>query len=214
MTSSPSSDGFIHFDLKLAQESIQKKIVLYDRDGDAHFDTASAFIKAMRGSDPDSALYWMAKMLYTGEDPRFIARRICILAAEDVGNADPMALVVANSALQISEFIGMPEARIPLAQAVIYVSSAPKSNASYLAIEKAHQDIEKERSQEVPEHLKDASYPGAKVLGHGKGYKYPHNYKGHYVKQDYTQKKLNYYNPTDIGYEAKIKEYLEKLKKQ
>lgn len=212
LTSNPASDGFIHFDLKLAQESIQKKIVLYDRDGDAHFDTASAFIKAMRGSDPDSALYWMAKMLYAGEDPRFIARRICILAAEDVGNADPMALVVANAALQVSGFVGMPEARIPLAQAVIYLSCAPKSNASYLAIEKAYQDIEKERLQEVPEHLKDASYPGAKLLGHGKGYKYPHNYRGHYVKQEYAPKKLNYYNPTDIGYEAKIKEYLERLK--
>lgn len=211
LTSSSDSDGFIYFDLKLAQESIQKKIVLYDRDGDAHFDTASAFIKAMRGSDPDGALYWMAKMLYAGEDPRFIARRICILAAEDVGNADPMALVVANSALQISEFVGMPEARIPLAQAAIYVSCAPKSNASYLAIEKAYQDIEKERLQEVPEHLKDASYPGAKVLGHGNDYKYPHNYKGHFVKQDYTLKNLAYYLPTDIGYEAKIKEYLKKL---
>ncbi|MBL7081706.1 MAG: replication-associated recombination protein A [Candidatus Omnitrophica bacterium] len=212
LTSGPRVDGFIHFDLKLAQESIQKKIVLYDRNGDVHFDTASAFIKAMRGSDPDSALYWMAKMLYAGEDPRFIARRICILAAEDVGNADPLALVLANAALQISEFVGMPEARIPLAQAVIYVACAPKSNAAYLAIDKAYQDIERQRSQEVPEHLKDASYPGAERLGRGKGYKYPHNYKGHYLKQDYTPKKVKYYEPTDIGYEAKIKQRLEKLK--
>ncbi|MFC1658878.1 replication-associated recombination protein A [Candidatus Omnitrophota bacterium] len=213
LTSGPGKDGFVHFDLRNAQESIQKKIVLYDRDGDAHFDTASAFIKSMRGSDPDSAIYWMAKMLYAGEDPRFIARRICILAAEDVGNADPLALVLANAALQISEFVGMPEARIPLAQAVIYVSCAPKSNASYLAIDKAYQEVEKDRLQEVPEHLKDTSYPGAEKLGRGKDYKYPHNYKGHHVKQDYTPKKLKYYEPTDIGYEAKIKQRLEKLKK-
>ena len=212
LTSEPGSNGFINFDLKLAQESIQKKIVVYDRDGDAHFDTASAFIKSMRGSDPDSALYWMAKMLYAGEDPRFIARRICILAAEDVGNADPLALVLANAALQISEFVGMPEARIPLAQAVTYVASAPKSNAAYLAIDKAYQDIQKQQLQEVPEHLKDASYPGAEKLGRGKDYKYPHSYKGHYIKQKYIPKKVKYYEPTDIGYEAKIKQRLEKLK--
>jgi putative ATPase len=212
LTSQPAKDGLINFDLRVAGESIQKKIVLYDRDGDAHFDTASAFIKSMRGSDPDSALYWMAKMLYAGEDPRFIARRVCILAAEDVGNADPLALVLANAALQISEFVGMPEARIPLAQAVIYVSCAPKSNASYLAIDKAYQDVQQDRLQEVPDHLKDASYPGAKDLGRGKDYKYPHSYKGHYTKQDYTLKKVKYYEPTDIGYEAKIKQRLEKLK--
>ena len=212
LTSEPHSDGFIHFDLKLAQESIQKKVVLYDRDGDAHFDTASAFIKSMRGSDPDSALYWMAKMLYAGEDPRFIARRICILAAEDVGNADPLALVLANAALQISEFVGMPEARIPLAQAVIYVACAPKSNTAYLAIDKAYEDVQRQRLQQVPEHLKDASYPGAEKLGRGKDYKYPHNYKGHYLKQDYIPKEVKYYEPTDIGYEANIKQRLEKLK--
>ena len=212
LTSVPVSSGFIDFDLRLAQESIQKKIVVYDRDGDAHFDTASAFIKSMRGSDPDSALYWMAKMLYAGEDPRFIARRICILAAEDVGNADPLALVLANAALQISEFVGMPEARIPLAQAVVYVACAPKSNAVYLAIDKAYEDVEKDRLQEVPEHLKDASYPGAEKLGRGKDYKYPHSYKGHYIKQKYIPKKVKYYEPTDIGYEAKIKQRMEKLK--
>jgi len=194
LTSAPGNDGFIHFD--------------------AHFDTASAFIKSMRGSDPDSALYWMAKMLYAGEDPRFIARRICILAAEDVGNADPLALVLANAALQISEFVGMPEARIPLAQAVIYVSCAPKSNASYLAIDKAYQDVQQDRLQEVPDHLKDASYPGAEKLGRGKDYKYPHSYKGHYIKQDYAPKKVTYYEPTDIGFEAKIKQRLEKLKEK
>lgn len=211
LTARSSSDGFIHFDLKLAQESIQKKVVLYDRDGDAHFDTASAFIKAMRGSDPDSALYWMAKMLYAGEDPRFVARRICILAAEDVGNADPLALVLANAALQVSEFIGMPEARIPLAQAVTYVACAPKSNAAYLAIDKAYKDVQRHRLQGVPGHLKDASYLGAEKLGRGKDYKYPHNYKGHYIKQDYTPRKVKYYEPTDIGYEAKIKQRLKKL---
>ncbi|MFH1678565.1 MAG: replication-associated recombination protein A [Candidatus Omnitrophota bacterium] len=212
LTSKPFPDGFIHFDLSAAQESIQKKAVLYDRDGDAHFDTASAFIKAMRGSDPDSALYWMAKMLYAGEDPRFIARRVCILAAEDVGNADPLALVLANAALQVAEFVGMPEARIPLAQAVTYVACAPKSNAVYLAIDKAYADVQKHGLQEVPEYLKDASYPGAEKLGRGKDYKYPHSYKGHYVKQDYIPKKVKYYEPTDIGYEAKIKQRLEKLK--
>ncbi|MFH1338628.1 MAG: replication-associated recombination protein A [Candidatus Omnitrophota bacterium] len=212
LTSPPACEGFIHFDLKVAQESVQKKTVLYDREGDAHYDTASAFIKAMRGSDPDAALYWMAKMLYAGEDPRFVARRICILAAEDVGNADPLALVLANAALQISEFVGMPEARIPLAQAVIYVSCAPKSNASYLAIEKAYKDIEKQRLQEVPDHLKDASYPGAEKLGRGKDYKYPHSYKSHYIEQDYAFKKVKYYEPTDIGHEAKIRQRLERLR--
>ena len=166
----------------------------------------------MRGSDPDAAIYWMAKMLYAGEDPRFIARRICILAAEDVGNADPLALVLANAALQVSEFVGMPEARIPLAQACIYVSCAQKSNASYLAIDKASSDIETEKTQAVPDHLKDASYRGAETLGHGKGYKYAHDFPEHYVKQKYTGKAVKYYEPTDIGHEAKIKERLEKLR--
>ena len=212
LTTPKSKDGSINFNLEVAAESIQKKAVLYDKDEDAHYDTASAFIKSMRGSDPDAALYWMAKMLYAGEDPRFIARRICILAAEDVGNADPLALVLANAALQISEFVGMPEARIPLAQAVIYVACAPKSNAAYLAIEKASHDIENQKVQEVPDHLKDASYPGAEVLGHGKGYKYSHDYEGHYVKQKYTRRAVKYYEPTDIGYEAKIRQRLEKLK--
>jgi putative ATPase len=214
LLTTPATDGgFINFDLKAASESIQKKAVIYDKDEDAHYDTASAFIKSMRGSDPDAAIYWMAKMLYAGEDPRFIARRICILAAEDVGNADPLALVLANAALQISEFVGLPEARIPLAQAVIYVSCAPKSNASYLAIDKAYKDIENEKVQEVPDHLKDASYPGAEKLGHGKDYKYSHDYPGHYVKQKYTRKAVRYYEPTNIGFEAKIKERLEKIRK-
>ncbi len=211
LTTPRSKDGSINFTLEVASESIQKKAILYDKDEDAHYDSASAFIKSMRGSDPDAALYWMAKMLYGGEDPRFIARRICISAAEDVGNADPLALLLANAALQISEFVGMPEARIPLAQAAIYVACAPKSNAGYLAIEKALADIEQEKVQEVPDHLKDASYPGAEKLGRGQGYKYAHDYPGHYVKQKYTRKKVNYYQPTEIGYEAKIKERLKKL---
>ncbi|MBU1124624.1 MAG: replication-associated recombination protein A [Candidatus Omnitrophica bacterium] len=214
LTTSSSKEGAICFSLEVAQESIQKKAVRYDKDEDAHYDTASAFIKSMRGSDPDAAIYWLAKMLYAGEDPRFIARRICILAAEDVGNADPLALVLANAALQIAEFVGMPEARIPLAQACIYVSCAPKSNASYLAIEKAGKDVEEKRTQEVPGHLKDASYSGADTLGHGKGYKYAHDYEGHYVKQKYTGRKVKYYEPTGIGYEAKIRQRMENLHKE
>jgi len=212
LTTAAGKDGQINFGLEIAQESIQKKAVVYDRDEDGHYDTASAFIKSMRGTDPDAAIYWMAKMLYAGEDPRFIARRVCILAAEDVGNADPLALVLANAALQISEFVGMPEARIPLAQAVIYVSCAPKSNASYLAIEKASQDIKENKVQEVPDHLKDTNYSGAEKLGHGLGYKYAHDYPDHFVKQKYTRKKVRYYEPTDIGHEAKIKERLEKIR--
>ncbi len=213
LTTPKAKDGFVNFNLEVAAESIQKKAIVYDKDEDGHYDTASAFIKSMRGSDPDAALYWMAKMLYAGEDPRFIARRVCILAAEDVGNADPLALVLANAALQVSEFVGMPEARIPLAQAVVYVSCAPKSNASYLAIEKAMQDIESEKVQEVPDHLKDTTADG-EALGHGKGYKYAHDFPGHYVKQKYTRKAVKYYEPTEIGYEAKIKQRMEKLKEK
>ena len=211
LTTVKDKDGFIDFDLKVAEESIQKKAVVYDHDEDAHYDTASAFIKSMRGSDPDAALYWMAKMLYAGEEARFIARRICILAAEDVGNADPLALVLANAALSVCEFVGMPEARIPLAQAVVYVSCAPKSNASYLAIEKAYSDIASGRVQEVPDHLKDTHYKGAEALGHGKDYKYAHDYPGGFVKQKYTREKVKYYEPTNRGYEAKIKERMDKL---
>lgn len=212
LTTPENKEGFIDFSLEIAESSIQKKAVLYDHDEDAHYDTASAFIKSLRGSDPDAAIYWMAKMLYAGEDPRFIARRLCIAAAEDVGNADPLALVLANAALSVSEFVGMPEARIPLAQAVIYVACAPKSNASYLAVEKATEDIKNQRTQEVPDHLKDSSYPQAEKLGHGKGYKYAHDYQDHYVDQKYTRKKVKYYEPTNIGYEAKIKQRLEKLR--
>ncbi|MFH1867852.1 MAG: replication-associated recombination protein A [Candidatus Omnitrophota bacterium] len=213
LTTPAKDDDFIHYTLQVAEESIQKKAVIYDKDEDGHYDTISAFIKSMRGSDPDAALYWLAKMLYAGEDPRFIARRIVICAAEDVGNADPQALVVANAAMQASEFVGMPEARIPLAQATVYIATAPKSNAAYMGIEKAMKDVEEGRTLEVPTHLKDASYHGAKRLGHGEGYKYAHSYEGHYVEQEYIPKKQKYYEPTDIGYEKKIKEYLFSLKK-
>ncbi|HAH20571.1 MAG TPA: AAA family ATPase [Candidatus Omnitrophica bacterium] len=214
LTSAKDKEGVVNFDLSAAQESIQKKIVVYDHDEDAHYDTASAFIKSMRGSDPDATLYWLAKMLYAGEDPRFIARRICICASEDVGNADPQALVLASAALQVSEFVGLPECRIPLAQAAVYVACAPKSNAAYLGIEKASKDVSENRLQEVPAHLKDTHYSGADKLGHGKGYKYTHEYPEHYVKQEYMPSKTKYYEPTDIGYEAKIKERLEKLRRK
>jgi len=212
LTTKPGKDKVINFDLKAAEESIQKKAVVYDKDEDGHYDTISAFIKSMRGSDPDAALYWLAKMLYAGEDPRFIARRIVICASEDVGNADPQALVVANAAFQIAEFVGMPECRIPLAQAVCYIACAPKSNAAYLGIDKAMKDVEEGRTMEVPKHLKDANYRGAEKLGHGAGYKYAHDYKDHYVDQEYAPEKRVYYEPTDIGYEKVIREYLAKLK--
>jgi len=214
LTTPKAKDNKIYITQSVAEESIQKKIVRYDRDGDDHYDTISAFIKSMRGSDPDAALYWLAKMLYAGEDPRFIARRIVICAAEDVGNADPQAIVVANAALQVSEFVGMPEARIPLAQATVYVSCAPKSNASYLGIDAAMADVASEKTKEVPKHLKDASYQGAKRLDHGQGYKYAHGFKDHYVKQVYAPLNKTYYHPTNMGYEQKIKEWLEKLKQK
>jgi putative ATPase len=194
VTTAPDTDGLIRVTLSAAEESIQKKVIVYDKKGDQHYDTISAFIKSMRGSDPDAALYYLAKMIYAGEDPRFIARRIVICASEDVGNADPQALVVAVSALKSIEFIGMPEARIPLAQATIYIANAPKSNACYRAIEAALDDIKKEETMETPDHLKDSHYPGAKKLGRGKDYKYPHDFGG-YVEQEYTKKKKKYYNP-------------------
>ncbi|BCB96354.1 ATPase AAA [Dissulfurispira thermophila] len=194
LTTPPDEKGNINITIQIAEESIQKKVIVYDKKGDQHYDTMSAFIKSMRGSDPDAAIYYLARMLYAGEDPRFIARRIVICASEDVGDADPMALVIATAALKAVEFIGMPEARIPLAQAAIYIAKAPKSNACYRAIEAAMQDIKNEQTMEVPDHLKDSHYPGAKKLGHGKGYKYPHDYGG-YVEQDYLSKKKKYYNP-------------------
>jgi putative ATPase len=207
-----AAPGTARLTLKDAQESAQKKAVLYDRDEDEHYDTISAFIKSMRGSDPDAALYWMAKMIYAGEDPRFIARRICICAAEDVGNADPQALVLAHAALGVSEFVGMPEARIPLAQAAVYVACAPKSNAVYLGIDKALKEVKEGRVLAVPPYLRDASYAGASTLGRGQGYKYPHDYPRHYVEQEYMPKKITFYEPQDTGYEKKIKERLKELK--
>ncbi len=214
LTTPKSPDGSIHITTAIAEESIQKKQVNYDADGDAHYDTISAFIKSMRGSDPDAALYWMAKMIYAGEDPRFIARRIVICASEDVGNADPQALVLANAAFQATELIGMPEARIILAQAAIYVACAPKSNAVYLGIDRALADIKEERTRGVPTHLKDSHYKGAAKLGHGAGYKYPHDYPQHFVEQAYMPHEAHYYEPTLQGYEARIKERMDKLKKK
>ncbi|MFC1644384.1 replication-associated recombination protein A [Candidatus Omnitrophota bacterium] len=212
LTTKPLEGGAVRVTLKEAEDSIQKKAIVYDRDGDAHYDTASAYIKSMRGSDPDAALYWLAKMVVAGEDPRFIARRLVICASEDVGNADPQALVVANAATQVADFVGFPEAKIPLAQATVYVACAPKSNAAYMAIEKAVQDVEEQRTQEVPDHLKDANYPGAEKLGHGEGYKYAHSYQEHYVKQKYMRKKKKYYIPTEMGFEKKISEWMRSLK--
>jgi putative ATPase len=209
----PAKNGMVEFTKKVAEESIQKKAVVYDADEDQHYDTISAFIKSMRGSDPDASLYYLAKMLYAGEDPRFIARRIVICASEDVGNADPQALILANAALQVSEFIGMPEARIPLAQATVYIACSPKSNASYLGIESAMKDVSENKTLEVPAHLKDSHYKGADSLGHGKGYQYAHDYEGHFVQQDYLTEKRCYYVPTEQGHEKHLKAYLESLKK-
>ena len=211
-TTQKEEKGNIHVTLVIAEESIQKKSLVYDNQEDAHYDTISAFIKSMRGSDPDAAIYYLAKMLYAGEDPRFIARRIVICAAEDVGNADPQALILANAAMQVSEFIGLPECRIPLAQATVYIACAPKSNASYMAIENATQDIKAGRTLEVPAHLKDSHYPAAKKLGHGEGYKYSHDYEGHFVEQEYLPEKRRYYFPTEQGYEKNFKAYLESLR--
>jgi putative ATPase len=205
------ADGVVHIDLAAAEQSIQKKAVVYDGDGDAHYDTISAFIKSMRGSDPDAALYWLAKMIHAGEDPRFIARRIVICAAEDVGLADPMALVLANAALQASEFVGWPEARIPLAEATIYIATANKSNSAYLAIDAALEDVRSGRTLPVPEHLRDAHYKARERLGHGQGYEYAHDgIPDHFVAQDYLGADKIYYEPTEQGVEKKIKERVEK----
>ncbi len=213
LTTEPRADGVVHINLATAEQSIQKKAVVYD-DEDSHYDTISAFIKSMRGSDPDAALYWLAKMIHAGEDPRFIARRIVIHAAEDVGLADPMALVLASAAFQAAEFIGWPEARIPLAEAVIYIATAPKSNSTILAIDSAIKDVESGRTLPVPEHLRDAHYKGAKRLGHGEGYKYAHDFPEHFVAQDYLGAVKQYYKPSDQGAEKKIKERVEKWRAQ
>jgi len=209
LTTAPDKKGAVHIDLAAAEQSIQKKAVVYD-DEDAHYDTISAFIKSMRGSDPDAAVYWLAKMIHAGEDPRFIARRIVICAAEDVGLADPMALVLANAALQVSEFVGWPEARIPLAEATVYIATANKSNSAYLAIDAALEDVKSGRTLPVPEHLRDANYKGAERLGHGKGYEYAHDHPGHFVAQDYLGADKIYYEPTEQGVEKKIKERVDK----
>ena len=209
LTTPPEPDGTVRITLQVAEQSIQKKAVVYDGDGDAHYDTISAFIKSMRGSDPDAALYWLAKMIHAGEDPRFIARRIVICAAEDVGLADPMALVLATSALEAAEFVGWPEAQIPLAEATIYIATANKSNSAVAAIGAALEDVKSGRTIAVPEHLRDASYKGAKRLGHGEGYKYAHDYEGHFVPQDYLGTDKRYYEPTDQGVEKKIKDRLD-----
>ncbi len=214
MSTDTDSSGVIKLTRPVIEESVQKKAVVYDRQGDSHYDTISAFIKSMRGSDPDATLYWLAKMIYAGEDPRFIARRICICASEDVGNAQPQALILANSAAQAVEFIGMPEARIILAQAAVFVACAPKSNASYMGIESALEDVKSGRTMPVPMDLRDANYKGAKILGHGKDYKYAHDYDKHFVEQEYIPEKKKYYTPTTMGYEAKIKQWLEGLRKQ
>jgi putative ATPase len=209
LTTAPDTSGAIHIDLATAEQSIQKKAVVYDGDGDAHYDTISAFIKSMRGSDPDAALYWLAKMIHAGEDPRFIARRIVIHAAEDVGLADPMALVLANAAFQAAEFIGWPEARIPIAEATLYIATANKSNSTVTAIDAALADVKSGRTLPVPEHLRDASYKSAKRLGHGEGYKYAHEYPDHFVVQDNLGAEKRYYEPSDQGVEKKIKERLD-----
>lgn len=214
LTTERDQDGKIRITLDVAQECIQKRVVRYDKAGDNHYDTISAFIKSLRGSDPDAAIYYLAKMLYAGEDIKFIARRLMISAAEDVGNADPNALTVAVSAAQAVERIGMPEARIILAQAVTYIASAPKSNASYLAIDAAMENVKKCKTS-VPSHLQDAHYKGAAALGHGIGYLYAHNYEEHFVKQQYLPdeiKDARFYCPTEQGYEKKMKDWIEYLR--
>ena len=215
LTTGRGEDQKIHIDLAVAQECIQKRVVRYDKNGDNHYDTISAFIKSMRGSDPDAAVYYLARMLYAGEDLKFIARRIMICASEDVGNADPQALVVAVNAAMAVERIGMPEAQIVLSQAVTYVASAPKSNAACNAVFKAMEVVKSQRTMPVPVHLQDKHYKGAEKLGHGAGYKYAHDYPKHYVKQQYLPDGLEgevFYEPSDNGYEKQIGQHMKWLK--
>jgi putative ATPase len=212
LTTPRGTDGTIHLDLQVAEQCIQKKAVVYDGDGDAHYDTISAFIKSVRGSDVDAALYWLAKMIHAGEDPRFITRRLMILAAEDIGLADPLALVVTVAAHQAAEFVGWPEARIPVAEATIYLAAAPKSNSSITAVDEALSDVRQGRTLPVPEHLRDAHYKGAARLGHGEGYVYAHNEPGHFVAQDYLGAARRYYTPSSEGSERKIKERVEQFR--
>jgi putative ATPase len=202
----------IEIDLDAAEQSIQRKAIVYDATGDEHYDAASALIKSMRGSDPDAAVYWVAKMLHAGEDPRFIARRIAILASEDIGNADPRAISVAAAAYDITERIGMPECQLTLAQAAIYMATAPKSNASAMAIWSAMKDVKEGRTIPVPRHLQDGHYKGAQRLGRGAGYQYAHDSEKGYVEQDYLGVDKRYYEPTDRGYEKRIKDFLAWLK--
>ena len=213
----PDEDGARRISLALAEEAMQQRALAYDRDGDNHYDIISAFIKSMRGSDPDAALHWLARMIAAGEDPRFIARRIVIQAAEDVGNADPMALVVATAAAHAVEYVGMPEAQIPLAQATIYLATAPKSNASYLGISRALADVGERPPAPVPLHLRDTNYRGAGALGHGKGYRYPHDFPGGWVEQEHvpeSARSQRYYEPTDRGHEARIRQRMEAIEER
>lgn len=212
LTTTPDSRQQIHITDKIAEESCQKRIVYHDKDGDYHYDVASAFIKSIRGSDPDAAVYWLAKMIYAGEDIRFIVRRLLILASEDIGNADPQALILMSAGMQAVEFVGLPEARIILSQMVTYLALAPKSNASYLAISSALKDVESDIVKNVPEHLRDAHYPTAKTMGHGVGYKYAHDYPGHFVDQDYLTGAKAYYQPGDAGFEKELQKRLDHLK--
>lgn len=217
LTTEPSTDGKIHITLSVASECIQRRVVKYDKSGDNHYDTISAFIKSMRGSDPDAAIYYLARMLYAGEDVKFIARRIMICASEDVGNADPQALQVAIAAAQAVERIGMPESQIILAQAVNYVACAPKSNASYLSIGAAMQMVANGQTPPIPTHLQDSHYKSAGKLGHGLGYQYAHDFKNHYVQQQYLPDALagtRFYEPTDMGYEKQIRDHLEKIRRE
>lgn len=212
LTTERSEDGIIHITIDVASECIQKRVISYDKKGDNHYDTISAFIKSMRGSDPDAAVYYLARMLYAGEDVKFIARRIMILASEDIGNADPNALVVATAAAQAVERIGMPESQIILSQAVTYMACAPKSNAAYGAISKAMGVVQSTKTPPVPTHLQDAHYGSAQKLGHGVGYQYAHDYPNHYVKQQYLPDEIvgsRFYEPSENGHEKQIKEYLE-----
>jgi len=211
VTTKPGKGGTRVIDEAVARESIQRRSLRYDRSSDEHYDHISAFIKSMRGSDPDAAVYWLAKMLEAGEDPRFVARRILICASEDVGNANPMALVTALSAFKASEVLGMPEARIILAQAAIYVACSPKSNASYMAVNAAQAEVKSGVERAVPMHLRDGSKDG-EALGHGKGYKYPHDFENHYVRQEYMPDPRVFYEPTDQGFEIEIGKRLKRLR--
>jgi putative ATPase len=204
----PDEEGVRRITREVAQEATQGRALSYDRAGDAHFDATSAFIKSMRGSDPDAALYWMARMIASGEDPRFIARRMVIHAAEDVGMADPTALLVATAAAHAVEYVGLPEAQIPMAQAAIHIATAPKSNAVVTAIGRATEDVTARRPPPVPMHLRDSHYPGARRLGHGAGYQYPHDFPGHVVEQDYLSEGAQsqpYYVPSENGFEAEVR---------